>query len=438
MRVPIIIEALGPLAFPERKPGVQFRSSLPYVPGAAIYGALGSILGSQWPGKQEEFAALFRNIRCHNAYPALEGDPWSHPLPMTAIEPKGGKEKGLRCPNCDDKKGAYRHPYDDSLVARVCWEQQQPAALLYMPTDDQGRPWEAVGRTFYTLENEQCEAWQPDGNLLQAGIGTREVMQRVLTRVAINRRRGTAEDSRLYSPLVISEVMEDRCKKLTATRFLGSIVIPDGDEHVLEALDHVTHIGGRQTTGIGAVQIHQQEAAPPADGAEIRRRIAIMTNRFREQTLFYQALGGCGWKDAQGRDQETPGTIFTVNLLSDAILLEQGWIPTNELSGDLLAKLTRTFTDTGEIAYPGINTRLIRSFTTTSIVGGWNVSWQRPKQTAVATNMGSVFVFQVHGDLSDENYHQLARLEHQGIGERRAEGYGQVRICDEFHLLPPL
>jgi CRISPR-associated protein Csx10 len=415
--VPLTIEALGPLAFPERKPGVQFRSSLPYVPGAAIYGALGMLLGPQWPGKQEEFSALFRTIRCHNAYPALEGDPWSHPLPMTAIQPKGGKEKGT-----------YRRPYDDSLIARVCWEQQQPAALLYMPTDDEGRPWEAVGRTFYTLEHEQGEAWQPDGNLLQAGIGTREVTQRVLTRVAINRRRGTAEDSRLYSPLVISEVMEGRYKQPTATRFLGSIVVPDEDEHILEALDRVTHIGGRQTTGIGVVQIHQQKAAASADGAQIRRRVAIMTERFREQALFYQALGGTEWQ---------VGTIFTVNLLSDAILLEQGWIPTNELSGDMLAELTRTFNNTGEISYPGINARLIRSYTTTSIVGGWNVSWQRPKQTAVATNMGSVFVFQVHGDLSEENYHQLARLEHHGIGERRAEGYGQIRICDEFHLLLP-
>ena len=53
--VPLTIEALGPLAFPERKPGVQFRSSLPYVPGAAIYGALGMLLGPQLADAPKEF-----------------------------------------------------------------------------------------------------------------------------------------------------------------------------------------------------------------------------------------------------------------------------------------------------------------------------------------------------------------------------------------------
>ncbi|KPV53214.1 hypothetical protein SE17_10960, partial [Kouleothrix aurantiaca] len=71
MLVPITIEALSPLAFPERKPGVQFRSSLQYVPGAAIYGALGMLLGKALDA--EAFGKLFREIRCHNAYPIVQG-----------------------------------------------------------------------------------------------------------------------------------------------------------------------------------------------------------------------------------------------------------------------------------------------------------------------------------------------------------------------------
>jgi CRISPR-associated protein Csx10 len=136
-------------------------------------------------------------------------------------------------------------------------------------------------------------------------------------------------------------------------------------------------------------------------------------------------LGGSPWQDTNRHALESPGTIFTINLLSDAILFEQGWLPTNELSAEMLKDLT------------GIDARLVRSFTTTTTVGGWNVSWQRPKPTAVATTMGSVFVFQVTGKLTDAHYMALARLEQDGIGERRAEGYGQIRICDEFHLLPP-
>lgn len=430
MLVPITIEALGPLAFPERKSGVQFRSSLPYVPGAAIYGALGMLLGKTLDDKT--FGKLFRELRCHNAYPILQGDAWARPLPMTAMQPKGGKDKDKEpcCPDCDDKKGGVRRPYDDSLYDRVCWEQQQPPALIYAPADPEGRPWESVGRVFYALEDAECNSWQGGDKLDDVVIGTREVSQRVLTRVSINRRRGTAEDSRLYSPLVLSEVMEDRCKQLVQARFRGSIVVPGSGTQILAALADVTHLGARQTTGVGAVEMQPQDGFAYEDSiSALQKRIEAMSRRFKEQAALYTALGGSDWQ---------PGTIFTVNLLSDAILLEQGWLPSNELSGEVLEETTRTFTDTGEITYSGIRAHLIRSFTTTATVGGWNVSWQRPKQTAVATQMGSVFVFQASGELSPADYAALARLEHDGIGERRAEGYGQVRICDEFHLLAPI
>jgi CRISPR-associated protein Csx10 len=427
MLVPITIEALGPLAFPERKPGVQFRSSLPYVPGAAMYGALGRLLSETM--SVDAFNALFRSIRCHNAYPILEGDTWSRPLPMTAIQPKGGKDRDTEacCPDCGDKKGAIRRPYDDSLYARVCWEQQQPAALIYMPTDAEGRPWEAVGREFYALEDAQCNPLSANADYSTAGIGKREVSQRVLTRVAINRQRGTAEDSRLYSPLVLNEVMEDRCKHLVPTRFRGSIAIPNDNTQINASLAGITHIGARQTTGVGAVEVQPQPAITPEHSiTNLQHRVEAMSQRFKQQAALYTALGGNGWQ---------PSTIFTINLISDAILYEQGWLPTNELTGDMLEEATRTFSETGEIAYPGIKARLIRAFTTTTTVGGWNVSWQRPKPTAVATQMGSLFVFQAEEGLSPADYAALALLEHNGIGERRAEGYGQVRICDEFHLL---
>lgn len=402
--IPIEIVARAPLAFPERKPGVQFRTSLPYVPGGAIYGALGMLLGQEWADTTEAFAALFRHIRCHNAYPALPGDPWVHPLPMTAIQPKSGKKQDL----------GEQPAYKDSLYARVCWEQQQPTALIYTPTDNNGRPWEAAERTFYTLEDANKKPWT-SGRLDGAKIGRRNVTQRVLTRVSINRRRGTAEDTRLYSPLVISEVMEDRDKQLTNTRFSGSIIIPD-DERILPALARITHLGGRQTTGIGAVRINEQQTARPIEdtAVTISNRVDAMTVRFQKQAELYQMLGGATWR---------PNVIFTVNLLSDAILFDQGWLPTNELTGDILQAAT------------GVEARLLRSFTTTTTVGGWNVSWQRPKPTAVATIKGSVFVFQAE-KLQPHDYEALVRLQADGIGERRAEGYGQVRICDEFHLLP--
>lgn len=381
----VCITALAPLAFPSRKPGTQFRTSLPFVPGAAIFGALG-----MWLGDQNRFdSELFRQIRCHNAYPSQAEDTWVRPLPVTAIQPKGAEDDRLP---------------EDGLVKRVCWEVQQPAALIYAPTDAEGRPWEAVGAKFYTYKKD-------------AEVVTRSVTQRTFTRVSINRRRGTAENQRLYSLLAINEVTDNKETGKQPTQFRGSLVCPPGSAVELKAaLREITHLGGRQTTGLGAVQITPSEPDETADPvAEVKRRVQAMTTRFQQQVDLYGKLGGAPWAIADE-------TIFTINLLSDTILLAHGWVPTHELSAAMLAEVT------------GIKARLIRTFTTTSIVTGWNVSWQRSKSSDVAVTMGSVFVFQADQPLQTEDYATLARLQLDGIGERRAEGYGQVRICDEFHL----
>jgi CRISPR-associated protein Csx10 len=378
--IPLTITALGPLAFPERKPGVQFRQSLPYIPGAALYGALGQVLDRQKQYNEK----LFRALRCHNAYAALTGDKWVRPLPATAIQPKG-----------DDEWQPH-----DSLYARVCWEQQQPSALIYAPTDASGRPWEAVGARFYG----------------SAGFGKRKVQQRTLTRVSINRRRGTAEDQRLYSFLALSEVTEQQ-----PTVFRGSIVCPAEQRSlVVQALQAITHLGGRQTSGMGAVAVSEAEAAPQPDNADaILQRVQTMTARFGQQAKQYNDLGATRpWPN-------DAGSIFTINLLSDAILLEHGWLPTNEFSAAALEELT------------GIKADLVRGFATTHVVGGWQVSWQRPKASALAVRMSGLWVFATEAPLTKDECAQLAALQLDGIGERRAEGYGQVRVCDNFHLKEP-
>lgn len=383
----IQIEALAPLAFPERKPSIQFNASLPYVPGAAIFGALGQYLG---PTGFDE--ALFRALRCHNAYPAYPGDGWVRPLTATAITPKGADEEA---------------PLKDSLYPRVAWEIQQPPALIYAPTDDDGRPWEAAGSRFYTLT-------------ATGAIATRSLQQRVLTRVGINRQRGTAQNQRLYSPLVISEVDQQTMAPAT---FLGSVSAPDKEaDRISAALEAISHLGARQTTGLGVVHLRRQIAEEPPDSASaILQRIETMTRRFRAQAARYERLGGSPWPIAET-------SIFTVNLLSDAILFEDGWLPTQELSPQLLEEATSTANAAG------IKAKLLRSFTATRTVGGWHSLWQRPKAAEVAVLMGGLYVFQAERSLTEADCEQLAALERDGIGERRAEGFGQVRICDDFHL----
>ena len=103
-------------------------------------------------------------------------------------------------------------------------------------------------------------------------------------------------------------------------------------------------------------------------------------------------------------------------------MLEQGWLPTNAISGAQLAELT------------GIEATPVCAFAGSGAVGGWQVGWQRPKPTALATIIGSVFVFEAARPLGPAECERLAELQAAGIGERRQEGYGQIIICDQFHL----
>ena len=397
----ITVEALSPLAFPARKPGAQFRASMPYVPGGAIYGALGQRLRPQQPDQ----LALFRAIRCHNAYPAWEGDGWSRPLPRTAERPRG----------------ADAAPPIDTLVERVCWEQLRPPALIFSPGDAHGRAWEA---------DAGFHAPAPPAERDLRRQTRRKVQQRALTRVGISRRRGTAEDGQLYSPLVLSEVTTRRVYRWgdqpaerelavrsdSPSRFMGSLAAPDDYDPAAD-LRAIGHIGGRTTTGLGQVRL-QASPLPAERGEDVRARVAELTRLFRTRAAIDRALGGAGWQLAES------AALFTVDLLSDAILLEQGWRPTMVLTAEMLREAA------------GLTSRveLLRAFAGYGYTGGWHVTWDAPKPSAVCTLMGGVFVFQAPDGLTADEYERLADLQLDGLGERRPEGYGQARVCDEFHV----
>lgn len=360
-------EALSPLTFPTRKPGTQFQASLPYIPGAVVYGALGA---------DDLIRPHLDQLRCRNAYPTNGPDAsWVRPLPVTALKPKGSTGTP-----------------QDSLVGRVCWERQQPTALVYAPTDKTGRAWEASSG-FYGYQG--------------GTFRTHSVEQRIVTRVAINRERGVAEDTRLYSPLVLQE----------GSRFVGSIAVPE-DLAVLATPPSTLRIGGRQHSGMGRVAIEQiavsdEQLETTADAATaLLNRIDQLTQRFQARAALYERLGGAAW-------EIKPRSIFTINLLSDALLLEHGWFPSQTLR---LEELGLRFEAT-----------LLRAFTATQVMGGWNVQWQIAKPTALATRMGGLWVFEAERSLTEDDCTALLALQNTGVGERCAEGFGQVRICDEFH-----
>jgi CRISPR-associated protein Csx10 len=389
----LTIAALSPLAFSERRPGGQFRASMPYVPGAVLRGALAQQLLNAGESTGSDFQRLFIRADApmfRNAFPAIRSDSGgthiaSRPLPATAFSCKA--EGGFRT---EGKHGVY-----DSLIDRLCCEELG-VKVVYLPQchhkDHKGK-------------GERVESYPH----LFAGDRTVSVPLQLMTRVAINRRRRVADEGLLYSPMVISEAAADR----TQTVFQGDIVISQEDrELVKKRLAELTHIGSGAARGFGHVAVKVEDALD--DG--VAGRISAFNETIKERWAL--------WSKLRGRSPERApdnGTFFAILLLSDAILRADGWTPTVRLEPEMLGPA-------------GDGATLVRCYATADYRGGWNTAWGLPKDTELVAQMGSVYVY--HSPRRSEDTGWLAaltELEEQGIGERRVEGFGQVRVCEEFH-----
>lgn len=388
MPAKVLITARSPLTFAPRKPGEQFTPSLGYVPGSVLWGAVGFQLNAM-PGARYE-----------NALPAREGDAWVRVIPESALSCKNPACRGFRA------EGSERHGVFDTLIDRVSWEELDPAALAYNPHCPAcgGRATAYSG--FYAMG--QDGKWH-----------RRSVQHRMLTRVAIDRRRSTSAETLLYSPIVISEMTMYRDgNEMTPepTRFLGWVHgLANGPERA-DDLAAIHAIGGRTSSGLGQVQVEVQPTESEGSG-DLAQRLSSFNQYFTERWRVMQAL----------KPQQQPGwspgdwRLFTVGLQSDAILLEAGWQPTTIFSAEQLAQHT------------GLEATFLRAQVSSTVVGGWNVRWNQPKPTSLAARAGGIFVFRTQAS-SEKIVAALSKLEAEGIGHRREEGFGAVRCCDEFHV----
>jgi CRISPR-associated protein Csx10 len=411
----VIIRARAPLVFSERRPGGQFRPSELYVPGSVVRGALAQRLLDAGVEDGEDFRTLFHGDAplFRNAYPAafhLAGEGVtllpSRPLPATAYacKTRGGFE---------DEPSEYAggsHGVFDGLVDRLCCETLG-MVVPYVPRcnhPDHGGKGERVETRsgFYTLT--------PQGKPREVRVGLR-----LTTRVAVNRRRKVAEDGMLYSPLVISEttkVKHANGEVQFDTSFQGSIVADGACREVVERhLRQLTHIGSGASRGFGLVDVEAEVAHEDDPVSRVRKFNDLVARRW----ALWERVGAVS--GSAPAHSPTRGTFFAVMLVSDAVLLEEGWSPTVRLVPEMLGKAGR-------------NAKLLRCYTSADYRGGWNTAWRLPKDTELTARMGSVYVYHTTDGLDEAEWcDSLRALEESGVGERRREGFGQVRVCDEFH-----
>ncbi|MDQ3010370.1 MAG: CRISPR-associated RAMP protein Csx10 [Acidobacteriota bacterium] len=409
-RIEITITAKSPLSLGTIKAygGTLIETGL-HVAGGQLRGALGALKSFASQAEQSELDQLLGvpgqpGIKFPNCY--LTNEKPSFPLPMTAQTCK--LEGGFR----EDKK----HGVADTLLMQLAYDQVArdgerwciPLPFQYKcqyksPKGDCRSRTEEFNRIVEYRDNGKYAASNPS-------------LHRQ-TRVAVNRARLTAEDGQLYSVQAIDE----------GSQFVGVIEV-DGERAELAStwLEKITRIGGRTSRGFGAVTVSAKDS-PAYD--DLRDRVEAFNKKYREFEADLRAIAD-NPKPADTR------TLFTVNLRSDAVLREALGLPTLQLN--LRDALDELATGEERQVLDAIEPKPFAHFVQPQSVSGWQTAWQLPKEVLLSARMGGLYIFAA--DIGeDEGKRQalctlLEKLQVAGIGEMRQDGYGQIIICDPFHL----
>lgn len=402
-QIQLTITAESPLAIGRRKPGGSVSEAEGYIPGTVIRGAIAAqILQQASPETDDltenggdfqslflsESAATFRNaylcLTTINDKSAIQSD--VRVLPTTAVSSKtdpGFKPKG---------NGVF-----DTLIDRFCASAYGHLYNPNCPTDG-GRVEPYSG--FYSKSG--------------SAYFSHSVERKLLTRVGINRRRATAEEQVLYSIEVLTETQG---KDNHPATYRSTILVQDDAlAKLLEQYinQHSFRLGGSASRGLGKVKI---QATTEDVKHSVKERVSAFNSALKDRWQKWSVFG-----DSQNNDV-SDRTFFTLNLQSDAILSEN-WQRTTVLSPEMLCELC-------EVDDPTLQLKV--AYTSYDYRSGWNAAWGLMKDTELVTNSAGLYLFST----KDQNLWlpALQALELRGIGDRTSEGFGQVRVCDEFHLI---
>lgn len=391
----------------------------PYIAGTTLLGCLAEAHRLLRPKADEEFATFFLQQRV--LFPHLrpasfalkeEMDDASMPvmpLPKTAQECK--RFPGFRpwSKNDTDEK---RHGIRDSLLdwatfALLDSPGQAPATLL--------GPFQASRKCHYCSQAMnhahgyyRCHRKHTHQRMLA------ETHKHLQTHTGINREWGTVEERILYNREVFDQ----------GSQFWGEIILPDELARPLTDLieeaekEEIIHMGTGRTRGMGLVRLEINEAKPGTLASH-----AV----FKERLLdFDQAL-----KTRAAQARTSAPFYLAMTLHAPSILRDPFLRYYSTIDGTLLDTLLRPFLPQD---YPAITWQRIYQATETQPVHGWNELWGTPRPIDYALETGSAFVFSCSQALDDTLIQALYALEEEGIGRRRAEGFGRIRFADPFHL----
>jgi CRISPR-associated protein Csx10 len=413
----LTLETMSPLAI-RADHAPTGADSAGYISGSALIGSLANVYRLYHQESREEFEQLFLSgqVQYPDLYPAsFKGkearQPGSSPvyaLPMTAQSCK--RFTGFFHDQEDDPPHGVR----DALLDWATFElgrlaNVEMAALLESLKPQKqclrcGKPMERF-TGYYRNSNE-------DGRPVERA----RVDTRLQTHTGIDRDTGTVQEGILYNRRVFNE----------HTQFWGMVKLP---EHLTAPLQQfiddvgqsgLVRVGTGRTRGLGKAHLSME---PMRDGQYSLD--AFKKNLERFNTALREHAEGAYSENFATQLQPF---YFALTLHAPVILRDELLRYRGTIDEKTLARLPGMPDDS---ANPF---SLIYQAASTKRVTGWNELWGTPRMNEYAIDTGSVFLFASSVELNNDLLHALFDLEENGIGQRRGEGFGRVRVSDPFHL----
>jgi CRISPR-associated protein Csx10 len=380
----LTLDLVSPLVVPD------FSTEAPAddgITGSALRGALAALYLRTGSAHDALFGELFLDgTAWPNMHPFSAGV--SRPVPLSAVTcsrfPGPAERDNLATP----PSFGQAHGLDDLLLVSEAAMLSGNTRLLL---DRVRCPWCARQRHATPLQTATGFLEQGDG----ARYHLVEMARGSVGGAAVDRSTGlTLEDSRYQR------------QTIAAGRHLRGVVLVDSDlaatylAETLLPVGRLFSVGRGRSRGLGQVRVRACERTADSVHAAAPVTLQEALQRFVPES--------------------PPGWSYTsVTLQSDVILLDAFFRFQSTLSGV-------------DVGLEALERR--QQFVRRRVVGGWNAAAGLPKEQATAIARGSALLYRYPTEQGDEVRRALAQVADEGIGERRAEGFGRVSIDDPFHV----
>lgn len=265
------------------------------------------------------------------------------------------------------------------------------------------------------------------GELVQQPIA-----RRFMTRTRISEIFDTAHHAALYTRTAL-----EAQQSLTGKIRLHDNADGDVLARLLAKQQDILHLGAAKSRSTGRAEV----TVTPYYSTWSDENALGLEERLHIFQSFFTGMKGYFWEI----------TLFSDAILQDDYLRFKSWIDISDIANCVAENMAKNSVPVQEIARTQQifqHFELVRCWSKTTPVAGWQSAWLLPKFEQTAIKAGSVFLFRCENpdilsktpdpQTGKSGYElfvaALKSLEENSLGERRNEGFGQLKICDFFHL----